>query len=411
MKNPFKKENFLRVAKESDSQDRIFPQIADQDSDLDYEKLRKKYEKLLKDYQRKPDKRTSDEINRIYKILTANQPSQIQSPKQSPVIHDKILDRAKEIASSYGKNFDELSIEKQNKLIEKADLELQGDEVLQSLMSEPEPDEEIEQLRTANEKLQQEIIQTQVVLGDMQRKIVDLNQLIEDKESEIKYIRTVLHEDDHQEPVENQIIENNVSSDSQIAYDMLQKNREKKSDVTHGKTYQLGDMELYCLSCKHKIQAHARHGESNGCSCGCLRTIEDIAKENKIPLITKKNYKIIHNGTKRESFISKNFMPKKETKIESIEDIPVSPSIIKQARALQSMVVPKKSPTKIEERAQRLQLNTQQKLKEESRRTKDLAEVSPDTCTCGHMMQNHFEGGGFCTEMDCPCDQFREYPQ
>ncbi len=405
MKNPFKKENFQSAESKSNSQ--IKPnteQLSQKTQKKSREDLEKMYSELSKKYEKDPSEETRKKLMAVYNRLT-EQKNPMQ-PKQTSVINDGVLDRAREIASDFGKNFDELSEDKQNKLIEKADVELQGAEMLKSLMNEPEEDSELETLRNENQNLQDQLIQTNNTLGDMQRQLVDLNNIITEKESEIESLRLALHVTELQEPNTEQIEQPNIQSDSQIAYQMLQKRKEKQPNTKPKQPYQLENLELYCLSCKHTIQAHSRGGQSNGCSCGCLRTIEDIAKENKIPLLTKSNYKKIHNGTKHESFMSRNFLPKKETMLESIEDIPLSPSILKQANALQSMVSPK-----IEKRAQQLQKNTQQQLKQENKRKKDLEPVSPDACTCGHMMDNHFESSAFCTEMDCPCDQFRAYPQ
>lgn len=415
MKNPFRKENFIKVVNESDSQPMKLPTppTTEKIEKKSREELEKIYSNLCKKYEKDHSDDTYKKLMAVHRTLTSHESKEIQSPKQSPVIHDKILDKAREIASSYHKNFDELDSNKQDRLIEKAELELQSDEILQTLMNEPEENEEVKQLKIEYEKLQENNIKTEIIIGDLKRKLVDLDIIIEEKEEEIKYLRTELHEEQPVEQVEETIISNeqSIKNDSQIAYDLIQKHKEKQLDPKQKLAYQLGKLELYCLSCKHTIQAHSKGGESNGCGCGCLRTIEDIAKENKIPLITKNNYKKIHNGSKHESFISKNFIPKKETKIESIEDIPLNPSIIKQANAIKSMMTRKTPATELEGRAQVMQINTQQKLKEESRRKIDLAEVPLESCTCGHMMDVHFESSGFCTEMDCPCDQFRDYPK
>ena len=409
MKNPFKKENFIRVGKDSDEQagDKTEPQF----------NLEELYTELSAKYDRDHNPETYEKLMQVYNELNKKRLKSVPQESVQVAESDPVVIKAREIVAKIGKNFDDLSDQKQKDVLIYAQKELDSASFLKALTDDME-DPEVKQLKEDNAELNDLLDEAKIQMEELRAKREQDKIIIQQQASQINILEQMSQEGYEQDEKENEVeaqeltVESKIKSDNQIAYDLIKFNKKNKESKIPNIKYEIGNLELYCLSCKHTIHAHAKNGESNGCNkCGCLRTITEIAKENKVPLITRKQYQQMSSDSKEPNFITKNFLPKKELRIDETQEIAVDSAIIKQAKALQSMITTKKPKTKIETRADQLQKNTQSKLKEESQREKDLKEVSDDTCTCSHKMNEHFESGGFCTTLDCPCDSFREYPQ
>ncbi len=124
--------------------------------------------------------------------------------------------------------------------------------------------------------------------------------------------------------------------------------------------------DLICPDCMHSIKAHTTKGESSGCKCGCLNTVETIAEK--------------HNVTLEQ--------PKQQTPKESHDDV-----IIKQAQKMASM---KSEPKPIK---------PPEPLVEPSTKTRSLC------ANCDHIPKAHFDGNKFCTVIGCTCETYRAYPE
>lgn len=123
---------------------------------------------------------------------------------------------------------------------------------------------------------------------------------------------------------------------------------------------------LICPDCMHSIKAHTTKGESSGCKCGCLNTVETIAERHNVTLE----------------------IPKRPP--ETQDEI-----ILKQAEKMASM---KSLPKPI-------QLPT------------EIARIEPSTkqrslcANCDHIPKAHFDGTKFCTVIGCTCEDYRAYPE
>lgn len=121
---------------------------------------------------------------------------------------------------------------------------------------------------------------------------------------------------------------------------------------------------LVCPDCMHSIKAHTTKGESSGCKCGCLNTVETIIERHNVNL--------------------------KEPKPETQDEI-----LLKQAQKMASM---KSLPKPI-------QLPT------------EIARIEPSTkqrslcANCDHIPKAHFDGTKFCTVIGCTCETYRAYPE
>jgi len=120
---------------------------------------------------------------------------------------------------------------------------------------------------------------------------------------------------------------------------------------------------LICPDCMHSIKAHTTKGESSGCKCGCLNTVETIKER--------------HN-------VEKPKPPETQDEI-----------VLKQAQKMASM---KSLPKPI-------QLPT------------EIARIEPATkqrslcANCDHIPKAHFDGTKFCTVIGCTCEEYRAYPE
>jgi hypothetical protein len=124
--------------------------------------------------------------------------------------------------------------------------------------------------------------------------------------------------------------------------------------------------DLICPDCMHSIKAHTTKGESSGCKCGCLNTVETIAER--------------HNVTLEQ--------PKQQTPKESHDDV-----ILKQAQKMASM---KSEPKPIK---------PPEPLAEPSTKQRSLC------ANCDHIPKAHFDGNKFCTVIGCTCETYRAYPE
>ncbi len=405
MKNPFKKENFIEQEEPKIPSIKPPPVITSSESDV------KRYEKLLTQYEKKKDEKLLPEIHRLHKILTKDQTQ--QSPELIPNQNysEELINRAHQIANQFGANYEQLSKQRQDQILELAIHQTEGEKVLEMLKVEQEDDYN-QDLKIQNEKLNQELDNYENELKILQNRIINMDQILIKKDAEIESLKKKISMKD--------VVQVEPEKDSiQSGYDYLQYNKKNQPNKKDLLKYELHGMELYCLLCKHTIQEHSHGGASNGCNtCGCLKTIEDIAKENKIPLISKSDYQTMKSQNKKSiasKFKPKLFEPKEELQpiinelIHEDEQYDQQ-TILKQAEALASLATKPKIPSKVEQRAEILQKNTQRKLREESKKSERIGTIPDDACTCGHISKDHFEDFGFCITMDCPCDKFREYP-
>ncbi len=121
---------------------------------------------------------------------------------------------------------------------------------------------------------------------------------------------------------------------------------------------------LICPDCMHSIKAHTTKGESSGCKCGCLNTVETIAEKHNVTL-------------------------EQEQPKESHDDL-----VLKQAQTLASM---KGEPKPIQP--------PPEPLEEPSTKTRSLC------ANCDHIPKAHFDGNKFCTVIGCTCETYRAYPE
>lgn len=189
------------------------------------------------------------------------------------------------------------------------------------------------------------------------------------------------------------------------------KNEEKDTEEKINlKTFE----NVYCHQCKHSLKAHQSKGVSGGCRCGCLETIEDIAKEHGL---------FLRNPVEVLQIIAEENeqTPPPLEIAEPLDDEPINKVIEKQAKAVESMfknAKPKPEQEQIE--------SSTQKILEQMEVEQDSRSISPpkieqqrphkvvgDVCSnCDHLPNLHFDNpeNSFCTVIGCTCETFRSYP-
>ncbi len=376
---------------------------------MTYDQLSIHYNKLQDMYLKNPTEKTielitkiGNKMNNIIEKQKQEKENKTRIPTVSPddiKLDELEMSEAESMARLYarekGKKWENLKPETQKKLIVYYENKL--GEVRESLAKVEESAKQItendmtetyiEELKSIIKNLNDVNFKLEARNEELEKKVNELENLLDDAE------KTIRHE--VMTPQETQ--KSDHSETSMKAYAMISK--KKDPPKPKDEAYELKNLELYCFNCKHKIQEHMKNGESNGCvKCGCLKSVEEIAKENDAPLITKKEYTEIRKVEKpsRGVFNSinlKQFKHQSTNLTSDNEDV-----IQKQAKQLSSMV---------KKRADDMQESTEKRLNEKK---KKLGNIDVDGCTCGHQMKLHFDNTGFCIVKDCVCNEFRSYP-
>jgi len=144
--------------------------------------------------------------------------------------------------------------------------------------------------------------------------------------------------------------------------------------------------DIYCPDCTHPLKAHQSKGVSIGCKCGCLNTIEVIAKKHGVQLFSPKQ--VLDKISKENPEPEFAEMPNLTN-----SSLPEDSILEQQAKALQSL-----KPKTIEP-GDKKKVSEQEPLHEGM------------CANCDHIPKSHFDNTGFCTVIGCKCEDFRSYPQ
>lgn len=163
---------------------------------------------------------------------------------------------------------------------------------------------------------------------------------------------------------------------------------------------------IYCVQCKHALKNHQSKGISNGCSCGCLETMESIAESHGIQL--HKPTKVLEQILAQEQFDEPTIEQLVEAKaIEPITEEINFDKIEKQAKQFESMI--KTAPARVDFKTE----SSTQILQENKPTHPTQVKTHANICAnCDHLLNTHFEdpNNSFCTIVGCTCETFRSYP-
>lgn len=148
--------------------------------------------------------------------------------------------------------------------------------------------------------------------------------------------------------------------------------------------------DVICPDCTHPLKSHQSKGESTGCKCGCLLTVEDIAKKQGIQL--HRPEEVLTRIKEESEQVTNPEITEPNTKEIEPEFKEVIQQQAKQLTTMKKNTVPSQ------------QVSPEIKT-EPPRKAKSLC------ANCDHVPKSHFDDVGFCTVIGCTCENYRAYPE